>query len=230
MYHSGAELSTRFSFRDTAASPRTMDVFFAPNRGRVPTVRIIANPYQFFLFYPYVLHEARTFIAGGCPKIEDFQASVVTTAIWCQGNATNDTNTVGGMRSFRETGSTRGADHWGSLFNDFTPYSTGTGIGAQRITFHQPATHPIASSVGYPSVWGETLEAIKDPARIAWGLSSGSVASRILGPIWDAVAIGECYPSGLQSTFDGHIHENITTDYFNLQGNHIRFSLWVAVT
>lgn len=224
--------SARFRFQNVGGSIVGNDLFFRINRARIPTVRIIANPYQFFLFYVNVINEYGTFAAGGCPKIEDFQASLVQDAIWSQGDAPADApGPLTQCISFRHWGTARynTISNW-ALYNNFQ--CEGDGIGSQQITLHQAVDNASNSSISYPNVWGETLEAIKDPARIAWGPTAHTVAARVFGPIWDAVAIGDSYPSGIQSEFDGHVHENITTDYWqNLNvPTHTKFSLWVAIT
>ena len=228
----GGATAARFRFRNVGGGITGNDMFFSPNLARVPTVRIIANPYQFFLFYPDVLNSLNTFAAGGCPSIEDFQAGLVSDCIWSQGNGPADAVGAFTAQSFREWGCNRysNAGHW-ALYNNFECEGTGN-IGCQRITYHQPVDNPANSSVSYPAVWGETMEAVKDPARIAWGPTGITVASRVFGPIWDAVAVGDAYPAGVQSTFDGHTFENITTDYWqNLNSpTNVKFSLWIAIT
>ena len=155
--------------------------------------RVIANPFQVFVFVPLVSQDGSGATMGGVPWVPAFLTSGTTTAFWSLGDDSGDT--------FR---------------NEFVPNSasstyvlnvntqTGGGLGSVRLIGVQSSV----TNLGLAGSWFNNSALIVEP-MLAWGTNS-SAAPVIVGELWDAVLVMQSFPLDLATTFDTHNWTNFT--------------------
>lgn len=159
--------------------------------------RVIANKYQVFILVPGSA-ASRDFCAFGVPYLPTHLQGIVYEAIWLQGNAQNDTDTVT-RTSFRtslssEFGGTGLLQHicngniWeGSPFNVSGPHTLAT----------MAPTKSLAGSTWNLYRWHDGSMFMGDPI-IGWGTFSNNEENTAKGQLWDSFIAMQPFPIDTQ--------------------------------
>lgn len=171
------------------------------------TYRIIANPYQFFVFVPGFVSTFNPSyeVMGGVPFVPSFLTSVTSDLWWAMGSPSFRANIFPSpvISNF--------------AFN--SDLGSGAGTGSPRI--YQPIHGGVGSgSVNIVTQWFNGANVVAD-SLIGWGLSSGG-NPRVRGLLWDCATILGAYTMDLEDNFEGH-------NWYNITSSNTAGSLWLIV-
>jgi hypothetical protein len=199
--------------------------------------RVIANPYQFFVFSTASTSAGREFVAGGCPYIPSFLQGVVTECIWSMGNGRNDTDSYCST-TFRNNLVTSTPNSQPNLWMDvnlnvwenFNNYVTNSYTGWPQLIAQQGAqwTQVVGTSLFAPYKWHDDSLMVYEPL-ISWGQAGYSDESKIRGQLWDAAIVSDSFGADQTTSFDTHNWWVLTNGNFGSSGLFARGSLLVVV-
>jgi len=195
--------------------------------------RVIANPYQFFVFTSSSQSTGREFMCGGVPYIPTFLQGVITEAIWCHSTAQTDSDTTirPTFRTHLTTQSATFSGH-GNLWNtvDANQYENpgqdnGTAnSGYQQLLVHQAAKLNTISSYR----WHDDSLLVYEPL-ISWGLTAASDEGKLRGQLWDAAIVSLGFAADTTTTFDSADWWNVTSANNGTASTHGIGSLFLVV-
>lgn len=179
--------------------------------GMAGDYKIIANPYQFFIFLKGGSDPFETQLMATMPKFAGAEKGVHYAAV------------VAGGQSFRttfqwEAGTAAAALNGG--FSRTLAKSNGDYQGAFPGLYMVKFPYPLRTSTGSPVLQQAFIGCPPDGAP-----RDASGQARIVGRLWDAVIIGEHYPLDSQTLIAGRLFQCIGNEQ-RYQGS--RCSLWIA--
>lgn len=239
LYDPGSGVTARIQFKNADGTKSSTDLFLEPNLRYPPDMRVIANPYQFFAFYPGNQGiVTKGFICGGVPALYDFDVGFITQAVWCHGDATSTGDTTF-RRSFRWLPDVDGNAAAWQLCNSSDWQSGSGGKGHQKLVAFVPGANPANASTYHNPILYYSGEAYKTPVGICWGSTGPADFPYEIGQLWDAAIVLDAFPADVETTFDGHDWYNIMQVYTaahpvavipaTSQGLTCRCSLWVVI-
>jgi hypothetical protein len=187
------------TFKDTSTSPVQLVV------SRLGDYRIVANPYQFFM---YILSRADPDgggnageLMGGVPFIPSFLVAGTTEAWWARGSGQVP---LANSETFRTSVTPDGRATWA-----FNGQVTAASLNTENPVIVPPRS--VAQPAMTEFLWydGSVLDA---EALIAWGKTSAASDRRVIGILWDTVVIWDEFPIDDEQTFGSHTWTNITKD------------------
>jgi hypothetical protein len=194
----------------------TAGCFLLPAAGKV--FRVVANPYQFFVFTAAVT-QPREFIAGGVPYLPSFLVSLITDIGWLTCNSQGDTDTT--IRaSFRTHMIVVGYQY--TLVNASTYQGNGNEFAQGSVDLQT-----IASGGSAAWRWHDDSAFVYD-ALLGYGLINNNEA-KVRGQLWDALVSSEIYAGDLTTSYDSHNWIVITNNGVAL-GNTFKSTLFVCIS
>ena len=205
----GANNCAQIKFRNQANSKSQSNYLpLFPQTGKV--WRVIANPYQFFIFSTSSVGSGREFACGGVPSLPSFLQGVITECIWAMGNGASDTDAVC-RNSFRTVLGTNMNTNQGSYWldcnlNAWEWFNTTSGTyysGLPQLFVQVGSSFLQNSGTGaYPPYsWHDDSLLTYEPL-IGWGLTGSGDQCKIRGQIWDAAVISDQFTADQTTTFD----------------------------
>jgi len=236
----GVKIGARVGFADGAIVYRHYYLLADITR----TYRIIADPFQFFIFQENAFSAYRSFIAGGVPYLDEGNPNTSgNTSWWLTGNAVAETDTAP-FTTFR-------TDPFVTSDAIFYQNTSGVAVtnGQEIVISASPLETALANQstpgVGVPRLmWVEgnknqnarrwhNNETLKIPPTLAFGegtpphagsaplpVSEDAAIGRIAGELWDSFLSMERKPADITMNADGHNWWSV------MQG--ASCSLWVA--
>lgn len=199
---------------------------------------MVFNPFQFFVWQKGA-PQGRDVAMGGCPYIPTFLDSVVTVAIWGQGNGTGDTG--GNNVTFRSNLciSNNSATNPGNAYNNVNgtwwEYSNATSSATNQAS---PSLLPLSSAAqNYPPTgmmydcrWYDGSILVSD-AIYASGILAGASGERFLiGQIWDAFLTNDWIMGDQTISYDTHNYIAFTNFNYRSGRDYVSGTLWIATS
>lgn len=236
LFDPGSGNCAQIKFRNQAATAEQAN--FHPLYAQASkTWRVIANPYQFFIFSTASVSAGREFVAGGVPYLPSFLQGVITEAIWSMGNGRSDTDSYCST-TFRNNLITSTPNSQPNLWMDvnlnvwenFNNFVTNSYTGWPQLIAQQGAqwTQTIGTNLYAPYKWHDDSVMVYEPL-IAWGAANYGDESKIRGQLWDAAIIGDAFGCDQETSFDTHNWWVITNGNYGSSGLFARGSLVVVV-
>jgi hypothetical protein len=201
------------------------------------TWRVIANPYQFFIFSSASTSVGREFVAGGVPYLPSFLQGVITESIWSMGNGRNDTDSYNSS-TFRNNLITSVSASQPNLWLDvnlnqwenFNNYVNNSYTGWPQLIAQNGAqwTQVSGTNLIAPYKWHDDSVLTYEPL-IAWGLTGFTDESKIRGQLWDAAVVSDAFGADQTTSFDTRNWWVLTNGNFGSQGVYARGSLLLVV-
>jgi hypothetical protein len=201
--------STRVDIMNVSQALTSGDCWLTPAANKI--WRVVACPYQFFIYTQMSMYNACEFVAAGTPALPPWLVGYTTQCGWIKGNSNGDGG--GWTGSFRTELSGFNADyysHWSGFWNhqyiDRNPaneyYRTGdmtlvtTGIG-----YTGTSTNGASGNQGRR--WVDNTLNLSDPL-IGWGASAIADEARIMGQLWDCAIASDAFAADLTVTIGTH--------------------------
>jgi hypothetical protein len=210
VYDAGSGTGARIAIKNTGGTCTSQDYYLNPGVGK--TWRVVACPFQFFVYTSRSGAYGGEFVACGTPALPAWLNGVTTECAWINGNCLSDGGTVIG--SFRASWCAGSGDYYsrwsgfrnGTLLdraanNDY--YRSGdltmTSGGSARSSF---------PDIGSPGLWFATRWvdgslAVYDPC-VAFSVTGIGNEGFIQGQVWDGLAVNQPYKGDSIINFGGH--------------------------
>ncbi len=210
LHDPGSGTSAQVQFRNQGnTKAQTNQFYLHPAAAKV--YRVIACPYQFFVFASDSMTSGRTMVSGGVPYLPSFLQGVVTECIWAQGNSINSDSSNTLYSSFRTAGFTgydsNQPNQWnvvnGNMVETFGVAGGGNRPGMQSLLVQQGPQHQVMQSQQTAYRWHDGSLLTYEPL-IAWGLTSYNDEPLIRGQLWDAAMISGQFVADQTTTFDSN--------------------------
>ena len=237
LFDPGSGNCAQIKFRN-AANTKSQSNYHPLFAAASKTWRVIANPYQFFVFSSSSLSAGREFVCGGVPYLPSFLQGVVTECIWSMSNGRSDTDSFNST-TFRTnlcTGLPSASqpnifvDCNGNSWENFNNYVNNAYTGWPQLIGQNGSqwTQVVGTSTIAPYKWHDDSVLTYEPL-ISWGLANYSDESKIRGQLWDAAVVSDAFGADQTTSFDTRNWWVITNGNFGSQGSYARGSLLVVV-
>ncbi len=236
LYDPGSGNCAQIKFRNQA-NTKSQTNFHPLFAQASKTWRVIANPYQFFIFSSASSSIGREFVGGGVPYLPSFLQGVITECIWSMGNGRSDTDTFCST-TFRNNLITSTPSSQPNLWMDvnlnawenFNTYVNTAYTGWPQLLAQQGAqwTQVAGTNLYAPYKWHDDSLMVYEPL-ISWGMIGYSDESKIRGQLWDAAIVSDSFGADQTTSFDTHNWWVLTNGNYGSSGLYARGSLLVVV-
>jgi hypothetical protein len=236
LYDPGSGNCAQIKFRNQAGTA-TQANFHPLYAQASKTWRVIANPYQFFIFSTASTSVGREFVGGGVPYLPSFLQGVITEGIWSMGNGRNDIDSFNST-TFRNNLVTSTPSSQPNLWMDvnlnvwenFNNYVTNAYTGWPQLIGQQGAqwTQVAGTNLYATYKWHDDSLMVYEPL-IAWGASGYTDESKIRGQLWDAAIVSDAFGADQTTSFDTRNWWVLTNGNYGTSGLFARGSLLVVI-
>jgi len=187
------------TFKDTSTSPVQLLV------GRLGDYRVVASPYQFFM---YILGRADPAgggnygeLMGGVPFLPTFLVAGTSEAWWARGSGQVS---LGIEETFRTSVAPTGRATWA-----FNGQVTAATLNTENPILIPPRS--VAQPVLTEFMWYDS-SVLDSEVLIAHGLTAAAATRRVTGILWDSVLIWDAFPYDDEQVFGGKTWVNVSSD------------------